>query len=179
MSRSPCHAARAALLDGRDDGAHVSACAACRAFAADLARVDAALTGQGRAATSSALPSALRARIVAASRAAVPARVAGPAPVRARVLVLDWSLRAAAVAAVLVAGAWVVPQTLFAGESSEPSFELPSLGVGEAFADRVAALPRLAANPGVPDTGDPLPLAGAAAVLFAAAWFVTASRRTA
>jgi hypothetical protein len=79
--------------------------------------VDRALADDAAAAASSALPPALRARIVAA---AFPA--AAPAP---RGRILDFALRFAAVAAVVVAAVWVSPVPVQAAELAPPS--LPDL----------------------------------------------------
>lgn len=170
MTRSACDAARSALAQGREAPelrAHISACRACSRFAASLDAVDGALA----ASASSAAPpldAALRARILASVRAP-----AAPAP-RGRRLFLDWSLRATAAAAVLVAMVWAMPQQLFAAET-DPS-EIPRSGVGDALAERISALPEIADRSVVSPDADVLPLAAAAVVLLVIAGASSARR---
>lgn len=181
MTRSPCRAARTALVRGGDASSHVAACAACGAFADALRRTDTALDGSARVAATGPLPAALRTRIVAAARSNVAAAaprptVAAEAPRRG--LLLDLCLRAAAAAAVLVAGAWIVPP-VFAADGPVPELSMPNLGLGDALGARLASLPELARTPPGDVPTDPLPLAAGAAALCAVAWAVTRSRRTA
>ena len=168
---SACDAARTAIVAGSDVSVHVAACAECRAFAARVARVDRSLAVAARDAASSKLPPALRATIVAGSRRAA---AAAPPP---RGRLLDLALRAAAVAAVLVGGAWLIPQPLLADDAVLADLQIPSMGLSEAITARISTLPRLADTepPDVP--GGPAPMAIAAAAFLGGAWFVTRSRR--
>lgn len=166
MSRDACSAARTALVAGESADAHLGACAACRTFVARLGRVDGALAAAAAAAASSPLPSALRARIVAA---------AAPAPPRARLL--DFVLRAAAVAAVLLAGAWMAPADVLAAESDEGPLRIPDWGVGAPFVARLVETPPPPPAEPLEIPGGSAPLAGAAAILLAGALTLTVARR--
>jgi hypothetical protein len=121
-----------------------------------LDAVDAALDAARRDAASSKLPAALRARIVAATRP-----VERPAP---RGRLVDFVLRAAAVAAAIAAVAYVMPVSLEAAEfDASPLAELNarlSTSVTE-------QLPRIdLGGDDLPDAA--LPLAGAAILLVGA-----------
>lgn len=127
-----------------------------------LAAVDRALEADACAAGTSALPEALRGRILAA------ARPAGPAP-RGR-LIVDLLLRCAAVAAVLVAALAVLPQDVLATEPpsaavlrlTEP-FDAP---FGTSIRERAAWEVPFE----IPAPGEPALLGAVALALVAAGW---------
>lgn len=126
--------------------------------------VDAALDAARRAAASTRLPPALRARILAATR---PAEAPAPAPAP-RTRVIDFVLRGAAVAASIAAVVLVAPLRLSAAEFDAN----PLAALNERLTTSVAErLPRLdlgtSALPGAAEDAA-LPLAAAAAVLVGA-----------
>ena len=167
MRRGDCEAFRAALLDGARDEGHAATCAACVRFAASLATTDAALAGAARAAGQAKLPTNLRARILAARGAA-----AAPPP---RGRLLEFALRAAAVAAVLLAGWIVVPGSLEAAELAPPRIDLGALAPLPA----PGGLPRLESLRDAPDLpeGAPWTLVGCAAVTLLGGGFAAARGR--
>jgi hypothetical protein len=126
--------------------------------------VDVALEAARRDASTTRLPSALRARILAASRAAA------PAPSRGRLL--DFALRGAAVAAAFASVLLVAPLSLEAAE-----IDVRPLGEWNArLADSVARhLPSLDADDGfLPDwsRGADWAVAGAAVALVGSGLFL-------
>ena len=172
MTTLPCDATRALLLDGRREEAHLPSCSACADFARSLATTDAALAADAAAALRAVLPSVLRARIVGATRTS---RASYP-----RGRLLEFALRAAAVAAVLVVGWSVVPVSLEAAEFDPRDVSFPSLRglVPVAVVPESLELPRFADLADAPDVPDDAPWAAAAvtaAVLLALG--VTATRR--
>ena len=175
MTHPACAAARRALVAGDPASAHICACAACRAFEARLGRVDGALEAAACDAGGAALPPALRARIVAAMRATAPP----PPAVTPRARLLDLLLRTAAVAAVLLAGASLLPTDVLAAESGDVPLRLPEWGVGESFVSRLAEPPRLPPAAPVEIPGGLLPLACAAGLLLAGAFTLSVQRRPA
>lgn len=172
MSGTPCREARRAVVAGADASAHLSRCAPCRAFAARLAAVDGSLGAAAEESRIAPLAPALRVRILAA---AAPA----PATARPRGRILDFLLRAAAVAAVLVGAAWYAPEPLLAAEDGLVVFTPPDLGIDRALAARVEALATLAEAAPAELPQGPLPLAVCAAVFLAAGWAAAGTRRRA
>lgn len=159
MTDRTCGAARTALLDGRPDEAHLAACAACARFAAALAATDACLLRDGRDAAGAALPPALRARIVRRNGSGESQRPRGR--------MLGFALRAAAVAAVLLAGWTAVPASLEAAEIGPPEFPVGAL----ASLPVPVGLPRfesLADAPNVPEDAPWTGIALAAGTLLVA-----------
>jgi anti-sigma factor RsiW len=165
-----CDAFRKARLDGGAAAdaaahrAHATTCPACHGFAAALASTDAGLAADAAAAGRGPLPADLRARILAAASAS-------PSP---RGKLLDFALRAAAVAAVLLVAAAAAPVSLaaapFPDEPAEMLFGvdlLPSSGLA-AYSPRVPRLDDLVAAADAADDLPTIPVAATAAALLAA-----------
>lgn len=148
MTDRTCDAARKALLGGRRDEAHLAACVACTRFAAALSATDSALARDGREAASAPLPPDLRARILR--------RSGSPDAARPRGRLLEFALRAAAVAAVLVAGWTAVPASLEAAEIAAPEFPIDALGALPV----PVGLPRFESLAEAPDVPDDAPWTG-------------------
>jgi len=128
-------------------------------------QVDAALDAERRAASDARLPPALRARILAATR-----RAKNPPP-RARLV--DLALRAAAVAAGVVAGLTLLPTSLEAAEfDAQPLVEW-NARLADAVATRLPMLDAVEI-PDVPSGG--AWSAAAAAVVLVAAGFALLRR---
>ncbi|MCE9635680.1 MAG: hypothetical protein K8T90_08250 [Planctomycetes bacterium] len=182
MTPATCAAARSALVRAPDDSAappHLAGCAPCRAFAARVSRVDAALDADRAAAVP--VPATLRARILAAACATAPQpRAAQPPAFRGRILEL--AARAAAVAAVLVAGLWLAPEPVFAEdvdlaairlEGFDIQARLADLDIAPRLAEHVRSIPDIVLTAPPESPVDPMLLASAAVV--AAALIVAAS----
>jgi hypothetical protein len=135
--------------------------------------VDAALEAEARAARAAKLPPALRVRILAAR-----CDVAEPLPRRGRIL--DFALRAAAVAASVAAVALLLPDSLAAAEIDVAPLAEWNSRISAVVKDRLmpvdiatdfaSPLPRW-------DPGLSLPLLGAAAALVAGGMFLLRRER--
>ena len=174
MSDRECRDARRRLARDGLRSAHLDACAACGEFARALAAVDASLAIDERFAARSTLPPALLARISGAARVARRERTRGGR-------ILEFALRAAAVAAVLVAVALVFPVSLEAAEFQPPAVPTIGIDVSAAVAERIASLREFDAQmPDIdPDLGNDLvaALATGAGILLGAGLLMV--RRTA